>query len=416
MPGRAAGSCGQIPIILELFLPDLRARTFFPSRKRTRRGGNTNMSEALHPQDRSIEKKSLATYACFIPTFLAPIGRNDHNPDIGTRTVIQSVRGLCGFPQAMSESARARFSSLARDSDSCARFKPGDDVRVKSTFKAEVQSFLYFIPRKAGTGIRLTKGAVLRVADVIRGSGGCVLELANIFDGYVGRRVGEGVLIFCCGEDVESNLESFDRQMSTEEDQPPMILMGSASYQDIIATLDASEFPLDVAKQAASFLEVKNLEPREITASGSSSTRGDFPLSTTLANEDGTWWISAEGSMKNGMGEEWLEFRLSQDGSVRRCRFVGISIPPLPQGPLSVRRFRVDMSVDNGATWQKGGDDYVSEAMDLPGMQTFQLSAPIDANRVRLVCLQNADAAENYRPDGESSTFDCVGLFHVRWK
>ena len=226
MPGRAAGSCGRIDaggvtIILELFLPDLRARTFFPSRKRTRRGGNTNMSEALHPQDRSIEKKSLATYACFIPTFLAPIGRNDHNPDIGTRTVIQSVRGLCGFPQAMSESARARFSSLARDSDSCARFKPGDDVRVKSTFKAEVQSFLYFIPRKAGTGIRLTKGAVLRVADVIRGSGGCVLELANIFDGYVGRRVGEGVLIFCCGEDVESNLESFDRQMSTEEDQPP---------------------------------------------------------------------------------------------------------------------------------------------------------------------------------------------------
>lgn len=196
----------------------------------------------------------------------------------------------------------------------------------------------------------------------------------------------------------------------------PLTLLGSAAYNELVAALETSKlkFPRDVAVRTASFLVVQPVVGTEISAVACSSTRGDFPLSITLAEEEesSSWWISAEGTMVNGIGEQWLEYKLTPSAGtiLRRCRFVGVSIPPLPQGPLSVRQFRVDSSQDGGKTWMLGGTIYETE--NETGIQTFRLAQEIDANRVRLVCLTNAAARND---EIYSAWYDCVGLYRVRW-
>uniref|UniRef100_A0A7S4JB35 F5/8 type C domain-containing protein n=2 Tax=Odontella aurita TaxID=265563 RepID=A0A7S4JB35_9STRA len=119
-------------------------------------------------------------------------------------------------------------------------------------------------------------------------------------------------------------------------------------------------------------------------------------------------------------GEEYLQFRLSPKGLTKRISFFGLSIPPMPYGPLSVRHFRLDWSLD-GETWKKGGKDHTLETIDMEGMQSFELSPAIDATYVRLVCLQNVVWAERFHYSNGASGpaltgLDCVGLYHVRMK
>ena len=325
----------------------------------------------------------------------------------------------------------------------------GDVVLVKSTIWAESQNFLHFMRRQSGSRTALSKGAVLRVADVIVASGGFVLNLANLFDdekardAHTRQLLGEESMIFC-SEGDEKKLQVIQRQQQdhfheteyqqeqrqpaknddtedadegAEEEEDPMTLMDCASYAEITGILTtANLLPIDLAEQAATFLQVESVDASEVSIRRASSSRGDFPLSSVLGNEDGTWWISAESSMENGRGEEFLEFSLSPDGTARRCCYVGISIPPLPQGPLSVRRFRIDWSY-NGTEWTMGCRRYTMETMDIAGMQTFQLERPVDAAMIRLVCLTNAFASEqDRRGRGGLTPFECVGLFFVRWK
>lgn len=252
--------------------------------------------------------------------------------------------------------------------------------------------------------------------------------------------LGEESMLFC-SEGDEKKLEVIQRQQNHDHDsgvteqqqqstvqgeeeeeeeqgEDPQMLMDCALYRDITYNLCRTSLPIDLAEQAASFLQVGNIDMSEVSVTRASSTRGDFPLSSVLGNEEGTWWISAENSMEMGRGEEFLEFSLSSDGLARRCSYVGISIPPLPQGPLSVRRFRIDWTYD-GKVWTAGCRRYTMETMDVAGMQTFKLEQPIDASIVRLVCLTNAVASEQDRRKGQvgaSHAFECVGLFHVRWK
>ena len=214
--------------------------------------------------------------------------------------------------------------------------------------------------------------------------------------------------------DDKSNDEKNDTNDNDDDDEEeePMLLMGSAPYQDIVRLFYRGvDLPIDVAKHMTKFLKIKDIAKSEISVTRASSTRGDYPLSSVLGNEDGTWWISAEGSMESGQGEEYLEFSLSPKGIARRCSYVGLSIPPLPQGPLSVRKFRIDWSYD-GKEWTEGCRRYTMETMDMAGMQSFKLEQPIDAAKVRLVFLTNAFTSAR----GGTSPFDCVGLFFVRWK
>lgn len=73
-----------------------------------------------------------------------------------------------------------------------------------------------------------------------------------------------------------------------------------------------------------------------ISVSCASTTRGDFPLKEILTTNERSWWISADGSFELGYGREWLEFSF---GGLKRISYIGIRIPPMPQGPLSVREF-----------------------------------------------------------------------------
>ena len=297
-------------------------------------------------------------------------------------------------------SAIARGAAFAGATGAADDFplRVGDLVLVASPFWADSQNFIHFMRRQSGSTIPLSKGAVLRVADVIRASGDFVLSLANLFDDdttdHTRQLLGEESMIFCTEGDVEKleviqrrqhdNFDAADQhqqQQSTEdqegdgddegseqdEEEDPIMLMDCASYMDIIGTLTAANLlPIDLAKDSASFLQVETIDISEVSVTRASSTRGDFPLSSVLGNDDGTWWISAEGSMKNGRGEEFIEFNLSPDGTARRCSYIGISIPPLPQGPLSVRRFRVDWSYD-GQEWITGCRRYTMETMDMAG-------------------------------------------------
>ncbi len=370
---------------------------------------------------------------------------------------------------ASSTSTAAAATTTAASNDGTA-LRVGDLVVATDKIWAESQTFLHFMRRQTGSRIPLPKGAVFRVSDVIHSSGDFILNIANVFDeanvGSTNRSSGGNhdeedhtrqllrreSLIFCSKGD-EKKLQVLERRSSPaapnattgatdnksedsdssqsdsrndrgdndgetdqsdddDDGEEPMLLLGSAPYQDIVRLMCRGlSLPIDVAKHTTKFLQIKHIEKNHVSVVRASSTRGDYPLSSVLGNEEGTWWISAEGSMHGGQGAEFLEFSLSPNGTARRCSYVGLSIPPLPQGPLSVRKFRIDWSYD-GKEWTEGCRRYTMETMDMAGMQSFKLERPVDAAKVRLVCLSNAFTSAR----GGTSPFDCVGLFYVRWK
>ena len=83
-----------------------------------------------------------------------------------------------------------------------------------------------------------------------------------------------------------------------------------------------------------------------------SSSQGDFPLSARHKLDDQQWWISGQDNFKLGSGREWLEFKLGDGSAVRRVSAIGVKIPPLPFGPLSVRQFHVEYKAVDG-TWMR---------------------------------------------------------------
>ena len=371
----------------------------------------------------------------------------------------------------MASSASTAAAVATAASNDGTALQVGDLVVAADKIWAESQTFLHFMRRQTGSRIPLPKGAVFRVSDVIHSSGDFILNIANVFDeanagstnrsssgnhdeeDHTRQLLRRESLVFCSKGDekklqvlerrsspaapnatstdaTDDKLADFDvsqRDNSSEggdnygeadqsddddDGEEPMLLLGSAPYQDIVRLMCRGlSLPIDVAKHMTKFLQIKHVEKNHISVVRASSTRGDYPLSSVLGNEEGTWWISVEGSMESGQGEEYLEFSLSPNGTARRCSYVGLSIPPLPHGPLSVRRFRIDWSYD-GKEWTEGCRRYTMETMDMAGMQSFKLDQPIDAAKVRLVCLSNAFTSAR----GGTSPFDCVGLFYVRWK
>eukprot|EP00449_Zooxanthella_nutricula_P013768 CAMPEP_0198521810 /NCGR_PEP_ID=MMETSP1462-20131121/21160_1 /TAXON_ID=1333877 /ORGANISM="Brandtodinium nutriculum, Strain RCC3387" /LENGTH=195 /DNA_ID=CAMNT_0044251465 /DNA_START=32 /DNA_END=616 /DNA_ORIENTATION=+ len=57
----------------------------------------------------------------------------------------------------------------------------------------------------------------------------------------------------------------------------------------------------------------------------------------TLDPSPANWWISDSGSMPGGHGQQWVEYEVGPCPVV--ILVVHLTIPPLPSGPLSVRRF-----------------------------------------------------------------------------
>eukprot|EP00946_MAST-07B_sp_MAST-7B-sp1_P005298 g5298.t1 len=159
------------------------------------------------------------------------------------------------------------------------------------------------------------------------------------------------------------------------------------------------------------------------SCSCASSSRGDFPLSAVTNCDDQQWWISGQDNFKLGSGREWLEFKLGDGSAVQRVSAIGVKIPPLPFGPLSVRQFHVEYKAVDG-TWMRHPG--VFETLDHASMQWFALLPPIDTHCVRVVCTLSAvgqqlqvlaDDVEDNDVAPDMSTMmmmaDTVGLFQV---
>jgi len=175
-------------------------------------------------------------------------------------------------------------------------------------------------------------------------------------------------------------------------------------------------------------LVIQRVVHDDIKVVGCSSTRGDFPLACVLSSTKDEWWISQNGGFQGGEGEEYLEF--SVGGIPRLVSFVGISIPPMPGGPLSVRRFHMEALVgclgtepegNEVANWVRVSPDLTT--LDKDGIQEFALVPQVETTKMRLVCTQNACNAMNllhHQDDDEQPivvpmSLWCVGLFKVRF-
>merc|ERR1719440_1919957 len=179
------------------------------------------------------------------------------------------------------------------------------------------------------------------------------------------------------------------------------MLQGRGVQAEAITRLLAESgwgLPTGIAAAVADLLVTVPVDGADVSVSGCSSSRGDFPLTETLTDNEQTWWISAAGSMPRGVGREWLEFSFT---CVCCVRFIGIKIPPLPHGPLSVREFhiqkrRVDsaglnLTDDCESAWDMA-TRLPLQTLNTARMQEFVFNPAIETNKVRLVCTKTAAA------------------------
>lgn len=198
------------------------------------------------------------------------------------------------------------------------------------------------------------------------------------------------------------------------------------SYSELLALLETIEFdvlgsksniclPAELAKQVLQFLVIERVDPEAVEIVGCSSHDKIHPLAACLSEDETTWWISGDQSMPRGRGCEYVQ--LSVGPILRRLAAVSIKIPPLPQGPLSVREFRIDApSTSTISTIVDGGEwNAVSQVFTVDnrtGFQRFVLADPVDVHQVRLVCLTNQ--IDPFASEQVPRRFECVGFFSVR--
>uniref|UniRef100_A0A7R9UIW6 F5/8 type C domain-containing protein n=1 Tax=Diacronema lutheri TaxID=2081491 RepID=A0A7R9UIW6_DIALT len=169
-----------------------------------------------------------------------------------------------------------------------------------------------------------------------------------------------------------------------------------------------------------SFLKLPQVTMSEVTAvKASSSAANDRQCSAanTLSADDGTWWLSAPDSCPNGVGAEWVLYRLRPAvGARARFQYVQMKIPKLPYGPLSVRVFHVEVADDESGPFVRVGPDLTTFNTDR--MQEWALPTPVECACVRLVLTKNAAACELedkwLRLSGmRLSEASCIGFLRV---
>ena len=176
--------------------------------------------------------------------------------------------------------------------------------------------------------------------------------------------------------------------------------------------------PTAIALYIAEFLMVQPV--KEVQVCGCSSSSGQFPLNAVLDRSTQNWWISKGHRtpiVPRTELNEYLEFSFGDQ--VRRISYVGICIPPLPQGPLSVREFHLMQlselvdpktpSANQDCNWTLCSPKPLI-TFDSPDLQEFCLYPPVDTKRLRLVCTKNAAAAQG------NESFTSIGMYTVMFK
>eukprot|EP00929_Paragymnodinium_shiwhaense_P098840 TRINITY_DN60356_c0_g1_i2.p1 TRINITY_DN60356_c0_g1~~TRINITY_DN60356_c0_g1_i2.p1 ORF type:complete len:261 (+),score=58.29 TRINITY_DN60356_c0_g1_i2:100-882(+) len=218
-------------------------------------------------------------------------------------------------------------------------------------------------------------------------------------------------------ENVLAVLPKNLRILTVPDSRDRLMSLGCVSEATLMRLLGerGCGLPENVADGIAKLLQVAPVAAGRLDVVGASSSRGDFSLTAVLDPNPRTWWISGAGTFKEGYGEEWLEFAFKDaqrnSEEIRRVSIIGLKIPPLPAGPLSVRDFhllalRPGRRPDDDDAWVRAPP--LLSTVDTAAMQEIAIVPPLDTSRVRLVCISSA---VKLRRGG----MDCVGLFEVRF-
>lgn len=216
-------------------------------------------------------------------------------------------------------------------------------------------------------------------------------------------------------------------QSSTMSDEPLVVMELGCSYLELFWMLERFpvpssilSLPPEILHKIAHFFTVKPVVSSDVQVTRASSSSEQHPLQAALDDGTSTWWISAPGSMTRGRGREFVEFQLAD----RRCRLTefSIQIPPLPMGPLSVRRFQLmARSQRNPLEWYNISPIWTVE--NRTGWQEYKLEKAVDAQHVRVICLTNQMAMmfdqitdeEFIQIEAEADMYSCVGFYCVKF-
>lgn len=200
------------------------------------------------------------------------------------------------------------------------------------------------------------------------------------------------------------------RRVSLPTDAPLPVLdsIGRRSISRLLGDTGWG-LPDNVVAGIASWLQICRVHLSDVTVTGCSSSRGDFPISAVLNDQENEWWISNSGTCPDGHGHEYLEFSF---GAERRVTVVAVKIPALPYGPLSVRDFHLEVIEPMKSLTPKQ-----LMTLDSRELQEFVLFPPLECRKLRLVCTRNAAAAMMSAEHVPRSLLgrggDCIGLFQV---
>lgn len=97
-------------------------------------------------------------------------------------------------------------------------------------------------------------------------------------------------------------------------DEPRFLLQGCGfdSYQELviliarIANSSDITFPSEIVRNIVHFFTTKRLDSNKTRALRCSSTSGQHSLDECLVDTENSWWISANGSFRNGTSPKYL--------------------------------------------------------------------------------------------------------------
>ena len=212
------------------------------------------------------------------------------------------------------------------------------------------------------------------------------------------------------------------------------------SYYQITKSSRLASLPLDACQRIADFFVIEPVRMDQVEVISCSSHDANCDPNNVLSDDENSWWISEPGSMPGGVGNQEIEFLLNNaSNSLRRVQEVCIKIPPMPQGPLSLRTFQIFTTMTSNTAGSKcrrgashgkpeghlGSNDdgdwsliCHSHVANHAGWQRFNV-IPTDCLRLRLVCLTNQisvfEGASDHEPD-LNHRYAAVGLFSIRFE
>jgi len=202
----------------------------------------------------------------------------------------------------------------------------------------------------------------------------------------------------------------------------------SASLPDLDDTIQKStgkrndilNLPRDICQRIGDFFAIEPVRMDQVSVLSCSSQDRSCDPNDMLNDDEKSWWISGPGSMPGGVGREVIEFQLNNNSNaLRRLQEICIKIPPLPQGPLSLRTFQIRTTItssksrnDNAADWQEIFHGHVANHA---GWQRFSV-APTDCLRLQLICLNNQISLFRADDFDRNHPYSAVGLFSIRFE